>query len=500
MRRSGILFPVFSLPSRYGIGCFSREAREFVDFLKEAGQTCWQILPLGPTGFGDSPYQPFSAFAGNPYFIDPESLISDGFLTEQEAGSFDFGHNIERVDYGALYNNRSRLLRTAYERAEAKGLFESREYQDFCREHSFWLEDYAIFSALKKKYSGTSWLDWDREDRIRDPEAMRLAREEYKDTIRFYCFMQFMFQKQWMQLKAYANENGIEIIGDIPFYVAMDSADAWSHPEAFCFDEDGLPALVAGCPPDAFSPTGQLWGNPVYDWESRKKDGYSWWISRFARNRELFDIIRIDHFHGFAEYYAIPYGDKTAEKGIRQKGPGMDLFRTVKEKLPGIRIIAEDLGTNTPETEKLLRDSGFPGMNVLQYAFDWSESSWYLTYNHKKNSVVYTGNHDNPTTRAWIESCSDHDRDFARRFIHSENTDYGGFVWDMIREAYRSTADLCVIPLQDYLVKGNEARINEPGTSQGNWQWRLVPNFLSRELAASIRDLTVLYGRQGKKK
>ncbi len=498
MRKSGILFPIFSLSSRYGIGCFSKEAYRFVDFLKEAGQNCWQILPLGPTGFGDSPYQPFSAFAGNPYFIDPVGLIEDGLLTAAEADGFDFGKDRERVDYGALYNSRYALLSLACERFAAKGGFSSADYLEFCKREEFWLEDYALFYALKQKYNGASWLDWEEADRLREAKALKAAEEEYADTIRFCRFMQYMFSVQWDKLKTYAGEKGIDIIGDIPFYVAMDSADAWSHPEAFCFDKDRVPELVAGCPPDAFSPTGQLWGNPVYDWESRKKDGYSWWIRRFARNQEMFDIIRIDHFHGFAEYYAIPYKDKTAEHGKQMEGPGMDFFRVVREKLPDIRIIAEDLGNNTPETEKLLADSGFPGMNVLQYAFDWSESSYYLTYNHRKNSVVYTGTHDNPTTRAWIESCSDHDRDFARRFIHSENSDYGGFVWDMIREAYRSCADLCVIPLQDYLVKGNEARINEPGTAGGNWQWRLPPNFLSHELASSIRQLAVLYGRTGK--
>ena len=287
----------------------------------------------------------------------------------------------------------------------------------------------------------------------------------------------------------------MKIIGDIPFYAAMDSVDAWAHPEAFKFDKDLVPTVVAGCPPDAHSKTGQLWGNPIYDWKAMKKNNYQWWIRRIRRSYELMDVIRIDHFNGFDEYYEVPYGDETAENGKKEKGPGMAFFRALKKELGELEIIAEDLGEITKSSEKLLKDTGFPGMKVLQYAFDWSESSYYLTYNHIKNCVVYTGTHDNTTTRAWIEEIPDHDRDFARRFINSENTDYGRFVWDFIREAYRSCADLCIVPLQDYLVKGREARINEPGTLGSNWQWRLVPNFLSKDLALSIRGLAKTYGR-----
>ena len=474
-RQCGILMPVFSLPSRFGIGCFDREAYAFIDFLKDSGQSMWQVLPFCQTGFGDSPYQSVSSFAGNPYFIDLEQLIGDGLLTWQECESVWFGSDQEKVDYGAMYENRYPLLRKAYGRFKesidgklhngASG--QVQEYNAFLKKEAYWLEDY--------------------------------ARAQLEDEIGFYFFQQYEFSRHWEKLHAYAKKQGISIIGDIPFYVAMDSAASWAHKEIFRMDKEGNPTDVAGCAPDAFSKTGQLWGNPLYDWKALKKNGYQWWINRIARNMEFYDVLRIDHFNGFAEYYAVPYGEETAENGEICKGPGMDFFKALKKKLGDVPIIAEDLGTLTPVTEKLLEDAGYPGMKVLQYAFDWTEYSYYLPYNHIKNCVVYTGTHDNTTTRAWIEEISDHDRDLARRYIHSENTDYGTFVWDMIREAYRSVADLCIIPMQDYLVKGKEARINHPGTLGENWQWRLQPNFLSKDLSDSIFKLAKLYGRIPKK-
>ena len=499
-RESGILYPVSSLPSRFGIGAFSKEAYEFVDFLKEAGQSYWQVLPLCQTGFGDSPYQSVSSFAGNPYFIDLEKLIEEGLLTWDEVNRFDFGSDPEKVDYGAMYNYRYTVLRIAFDRFRTLESSPSHsayhaEYQEYLEREHYWLFDYALYMALKKKYEGKSWTDWEKGERLRDQKALEAAAQELSDDIDFYRFLQFEFDRQWKKLHAYAKEQGIKIIGDIPFYVAMDSAATWAHSDIFKFDKDLVPTVVAGCPPDAFSPTGQLWGNPVYDWKKMKKGGYDWWIQRFARNFEFYDVVRLDHFNGFAEYYEVPYGDKTAEHGTVVKGPGIDFFRTVKKELGEVAIIAEDLGNITPATEKLLEGTGYPGMKVLQFAFDPSESSYYLSYNHVKNAVVYTGTHDNTTTRAWIEQCSDHDRDFARRFIHSENTDYGAFTWDFIREAFRSVCDLCIIPIQDYLVKGEEARLNTPGTAQGNWQWRVLPDFLSKELAHSIYDLTKTYGR-----
>lgn len=496
MRESGILFPISSIPSKFGIGSFSKEAYEFVDFLHESGQGYWQILPIGPTGFGDSPYQPFSAFAGNPYFISPEKLIEDGLLTWDEANGFDFGNDENRVDYGALYNGRFKLLRIAFERFKANGGLKSADYKKFIKKEEFWIEDYCLFMALKGKFEGMSWQDWDKEYKLRDANTMKKISKELADSIEFFKYIQFEFGKQWDKLHEYASSKNIKIIGDIPFYVSLDGADAWSHPEAFQMKKDATPTVIAGCPPDAFSATGQLWGNPIYDWKSRKESGYEWWMKRLERSYEFYDVIRIDHFHGFSEYYAVPYGDKTAEKGKHCKGPGKDFFDVVKARFGDLtgKMIAEDLGTVTKENQQLLIDSGIPGMKVLQYAFT-SWDSFYITHRHIKNCVVYTGTHDNTTARAWIEEIGDGDRDFVRRYINSTNSDYGAFVWDFIREAYRSVADLCIIPLQDYLVLGKEARINAPGTGDGNWQWRLKPNFLSKELAKSIKTLAETYGR-----
>lgn len=500
MRESGILYPILSLPSRYGIGCFSKEAYEFVEFLKESGQGFWQILPLGPTGFGDSPYQSFSSFAGNPYFISLEELVEDELLTTEECDSFDFGEDEERVDYGALYNNRFKLLRLAYDRFVKKALDTSKEYLAFLDDSRDWLSDYCLYMALKEKHEGADWLNWEDDYRLRKPEALKKAEKELSDTIGFFRFQQYVFATQWEKLHTYANENQVKIIGDIPFYVALDSADTWSHPEVFLMDEDLTPVFVAGCRPDAFSPTGQLWGNPVYDWKALAKNDYEWWIKRIERNYELFDVIRIDHFHGFSECYAVPYGNQTAENGTSKKGPGMDFFRVLEKKTGKFnedgcfRIIAEDLGTLTEENVKLLKDSGIPGMNVLQYAFTgWN--SIYIPYKHIENSVVYTGTHDNPTALAWLENLNDGSRDFFCRYVNARDYNYGGLVWDMIREAYRSVSSLCIIPIQDYIVKGREARINCPGSQGENWQWRMKPNFLSKELSESIRRLSETYGR-----
>ncbi|MCR4605299.1 MAG: 4-alpha-glucanotransferase [Eubacterium sp.] len=523
MRESGILFPIFSVPSKYGIGCFSREAYDFVDFLEKSGQGFWQILPVGPTGFGDSPYQPFSAFAGNPYFICIETLIEDGLLNREDVEAVNFGDDETKVDYGAIYESRQEILKKAYEKfveklqnskkdkeikagsstpsgiqipkndnKKEKSLGE--EFDAFLKMEEYWIEDYALFMALKDEAGGASWLDWDDELRTRDEKAMEKAKKELADKMQLYYFEQFEFDRQWRALKAYANEKNVKIIGDIPFYVAMDSSDAWSHPEVFMMDKDLKPNVVAGCPPDAFSPTGQLWGNPIYDWAAEKKRDYDWWLHRMYRTYAFYDVIRIDHFHGFCEYYAVPYGDETAEKGKQEKGPGIDFFNVLKKKVDNLNIIAEDLGNNTPENEKLLKDSGFPGMKVLQYGFT-SWDSYYVNHRHINNCVVYTGTHDNTPTRAWVEEINEGERDFTRRYINSMNTDYNGLVWDLIREAYRSVADLCIVPLQDYLCFGKEARINTPGAPDGNWQWRLRPNFLSDDLARSIRGLTELYSR-----
>lgn len=493
MRESGVLFPVFSIPSKFGIGSFSREAFEFVDFLHDAAQGYWQILPVGPTGYGDSPYQPFSAFAGNPYFISLETLIEEGLLTWDECNAMDFGSDETKVDYGAQYNNRGTLLKKAYERFTEAGK-EDKELKSFIKKENGWLEDYALFTAIKHKLEGAPWTEWEDDLKKRKKTALDKIRKELKDEIGLVYFEQYEFDKQWNKLREYAGGKNVKIIGDLPFYVSLDSADCWAHPEVFLMDKELKPKVVAGCAPDAFSRTGQLWGNPIYDWAMQKKSGYDWWVDRIRRNYEFYDVIRIDHFHGFCEYYAVPYGDKTAENGKLYKGPGMDLFNALKEKLGELRIIAEDLGNNTKENEALLKESGFPGMKVLQYGFT-SWDSCYVNHRHINNCVVYTGTHDNTPTRAWVEEINEGERDFCRRYVNSMNTDYGALVWDIIREAYRSVADLCIIPLQDYLCFGKEARINTPGTAEGNWEWRLRPNFLSNELCSSIRSLTELYSR-----
>ncbi len=496
MRASGILYPVFSLPSKYGIGSFSKEAYEFVDFLKASGQTYWQVLPFGPTGYGDSPYQSFSTFAGNPYFISLEQLIEEGLLRSDECETVNWGPNPEYVDYGALYQNRFKVLKKAYFRFRENGA-EKEAFDEFCTKEKDWLEDYCLYMALKEINGGKSWIDWELPYRNRDRSALAVVEEVIEETVDFFRFQQYEFMKQWSRLHAYAAENGISIIGDIPIYVAFDSADTWAHPEMFEFDEQNVPVKVAGCPPDAFSATGQLWGNPIYNWKYLKEHDYHWWIRRIERSLDFYDVIRIDHFRGFDEYYAVPYGEETAENGEWEQGPGMDLFNKIREELGNVRIIAEDLGLITPSVRELLKESGFPGMKVLQFAFDESEASLYLPYNHITNCVVYTGTHDNMTTRGWIESLSDHDRDFARRYINSIYTDYGQFTWDFIREAFRSVSDLCIVPIQDFLVKGNEARINCPSVSMNNWQWRVRPAFLTTALSDSIYAMTKLYGRLG---
>ncbi len=496
-RESGILMPVFSLASKFGIGSFSKEAFDFIDFLHKAGQGYWQVLPLGPTGFGNSPYQPFSAFAGNPYLISPEKLIEAGLLSWDDVNGIDFGGNIEAVDYGKLYENRPTILKKAYENFIEKD--DVKEFKAYIKKNEEWLKDYGLYLVIKELQEGKSWLEWEDKLRKRDEKTLEKISSEHKKDLEYIYFVQYMFDTQWEEVLTYAHKHNVKIIGDLPFYVAMDSADSWAHPEVFEMDKDGKPKSVAGCPPDAFSQTGQLWGNPVYDWSALKKDGYSWWVKRIERNYQWFDVIRIDHFHGFSEYYEIPFEDKDARNGKMKKGPGMDLFNALRKQIGDLNMIAEDLGNTTPENIKLLEDSGFPGMKVLQYGFT-SWDSCYVNHRHTKNSVVYTGTHDNTPTFAWVQEISDGEREFTRRYINSMNTNYGAFVWDIIREAYRSVADLCIIPIQDYLCKGKEARINTPGTADGNWMWRLTPNFLSEDLARSIRLLTETYSRIPKEK
>ena len=495
MRASGILLPVASLPSRYGIGCFSKEAYEFVDRLEEAGQSYWQILPLGPTGYGDSPYQSFSTFAGNPYFIDLEELIKKELLTKEECEACDWGGSESYVDYEKMYLSRYKLLRKAYEKADLKT---NPDYAEFLKEEKDWLQDYCLFMAIKNEQKGICWIDWPEELKDRHSKAVKEAEKELAEEIEFYRFQQYCFTTQWRKLKAYANKKGISIIGDVPIYVALDSSDAWANPEMLQFDEDYDPKAVAGCPPDAFSATGQLWGNPLYDWKALKKDGYGWWVQRMTHCMELYDVVRIDHFRGFDEYYAIPYGDKTAERGKWEKGPGMDLFHTLDKKIKDLRVIAEDLGFLTESVLEMLKESGYPGMKVLQFAFDGSEDSSYLPYKYDHNCVVYTGTHDNETTKGWLENLQGHDLKFVREYINCYEQPVNDCVWALIRTSLSSVADLAVIPIQDYLCLGNEARMNAPSTFGDNWKWRLTANQISETTLYHMREVTRIYGRLAK--
>ena len=492
MRASGILLPVSSLPSKYGIGCFSKRAFEWIDFLQESGQTFWQILPLGPTSYGDSPYQSFSTFAGNPYFISLEELIEEGLLTRAECESAQLGTNPSYVDYEKQYENRNPLLHKAYENSKKR---EDAEFLKFEEEQKEWLPDYALFMALKDVHDKQAWNTWEKELIQKEPEVLAKYREELADEICYYEYLQYWFLKQWLKVKKYANERGIKIIGDIPIYVAFDSADSWSHPELFQFDENGLPTGVAGCPPDAFSATGQLWGNPLYKWEYHKETGYAWWVKRIRHCVELYDVIRIDHFRGFDEYYSIPYGDLTAEFGHWEKGPGMDIFRTVKESLGDVKIIAEDLGFLTDSVIRMVEESGYPGMKVLEFAFDSREPSNYLPHNYDKNCVVYTGTHDNETLAGWYRELKKEDKKFALRYMGRKKLSINEAVWEIIRLAQSSVADTCIIPIQDYLCLGNEARINHPSTLGGNWIWRLHKDEISKKLVKKIRRMTELYCR-----
>ena len=493
MREQGILMPVSSIPSKYGMGTFGRESYEFVDFLKKAGQKLWQILPLGPVGYGASPYQSFSTFAGNPYYIDLEFLIEDGYLTEEECDACDFGDHENYIDYEKMYLHRFPLLRKAWERAVKKGLETKKDYVAFLKKSMNWLDDYALYMALKDAFPGKCFIEWERDIRLREPLAMAKYRRELADEIRFYQFQQYLFDKQWRELKLYANKAGVKIVGDIPIYVAFDSADTWAHPELFQLDESGMPTAVAGCPPDAFSSTGQLWGNPLYNWEYHQKTNYAWWMQRIGYCYELYDVVRIDHFRGFDEYWSVPYGAETAAGGHWEEGPGIELFETMKRKLGKKRVIAENLGFLTDSVVKLLEDTGYPGMKVLQFAFDANGESIYLPHNYDHNCVVYTGTHDNETTAGWITTRTEQDREFLERYLNRKRDE--DLCWELIRTAVASVADIAIIPMQDYLALGNEARINTPSTLGDNWKWRMSKGAATDELAEKIYGLTKMYGR-----
>lgn len=491
-RASGVLLPITSLPSKYGIGCFSKEAYKWVDQLKEAGQSYWQILPLSPTSYGDSPYQSFSSFAGNPYYIDLEQLIEEGLLTKKECAKADFGDNPSYIEYSKIYENRFDLLRLAYDRSN---IAENPEYQEFVRENASWLEDYSLFMGVKARFGGISWDKWAEDIRKRWNFAIDYYLEHCRYDIEFQKYVQFLFKKQWDKLKKYANDNGIQIVGDIPIYVAFDSADAWAMPELFQFDENFQPKAVAGCPPDAFSATGQLWGNPLYRWEHHKYTGYEWWCRRLEHCFKLYDVVRIDHFRGFDEYYSIPFGAETAVDGHWEKGPGIDLFRTLHEKLGEKQIIAEDLGTLTPSVEKLLEDSGYPGMKVLEFAFDPNSESKYLPHLYDKNCVVYTGTHDNETLVQWYKGLDKATKAFTVEYLNNAHTPANEKHWDFVRLAMMSTADTCITPVQDLLGLGQEARMNHPSTIGNNWKWRMDSKMLPKAIQKKMYKLTRLSGR-----
>ena len=488
MRESGILMHISSLPGPYGIGTMGKNAYEFVDFLKKSGQKVWQILPLSPTGYGDSPYQSCSAFAGNHYLIDLETLMDNGLLEKQEAESFFWGENEEKADFGALYENRSKVLRLAFGR-----FVPDEKYNKFVSENESWLSEYALFTAIKDSLGGIPWTEWPEELRLRDKKSLKEKREELRGDIAFKYFLQFEFFSQWEKLRGYANENGIKIVGDIPIYVPLDSADVWAEPGEFLLDENLNPKRVAGCPPDSFSADGQLWGNPIYDWDKMKENGFAWWKRRLGAAKHMYDIIRIDHFRGFESYWSIPAGDKTAMNGRWEQGPGMDFINAVKS-IPDVDFIAEDLGYVTPEVRKLQEDSGYPGMKVMQFAFDSREAGNYLPHTYPENSVVYSGTHDNPTLVQWLSDVAESDLEEGKKYLGL--TEEEGLVKGLIRGCMASNSRLCVILMQDYLELGAEARMNLPGTlSDKNWTWRAKPGFASEELGKYILEITNRFGR-----
>ncbi len=494
-RAAGILLPIASLPSKYGIGCFSQSAYDFVDWLKKAGQTYWQILPLGPTSYGDSPYQSFSTFAGNPYFISLETLVEEGVLTKAECDKADFGSIDTDIDYEKLYINRYPLLRKAYERSD---ISKNAAYQKFVGENNWWLSDYALFMAVKERFDGKPWTEWAEDIRLRWANAMDYYRRELYFDIEFQQYLQYQFFTQWNKLRAYANANGIQIVGDIPIYVAMDSADAWAHPELFQLDQENIPTAVAGCPPDGFSADGQLWGNPLYRWEYHRQTGYDWWITRLWYCFQMYDVVRIDHFRGFDEYYSIPYGEETAVNGHWEKGPGIELFRTMERRLGKHEVIAEDLGYVTDSVRQLVRDSGFPGMKVLEFAFDSRDSGSandYFPHNFTENSVAYTGTHDNETLVGWFHSIPSKDLQIVRDYLCDQYTPEKQLYKPLISLVMRSIAKTCIIPMQDYLGYDNDSRTNKPSTLGTNWRWRIRDKELSAALQQEVLSVTKRYGR-----
>lgn len=489
-RAAGILMPITSLPSPYGIGTIGKEAREFADFLKASGQKIWQILPVGPTSYGDSPYQSFSTYAGNPYMIDLDTLCEEGLLSKSDLER-DWGADAGKVDYEKIYNNRFEVLRIAYNNFKEK---DQTAFRSFCRKNCTWLKNYALYMAVKSSFNMVAWTQWpDEEIRKRDEKAVAKYERKYRDDVNFWKFLQFKFYEQWEAFRAYVNSLGIKIMGDMPIYVAMDSADTWANPDVFWLTEEREPVCVAGCPPDYFSATGQLWGNPLYNWDYLKQTNYKWWFDRIKAADALFDITRIDHFRAFDSYYAIPYPAENAINGEWKEGPGIEFFNLMREKIGDIEIVAEDLGLMTPGVKQLLADSGYPGMKVLEFAFDSGEANDYLPHHYTENSVVYTGTHDNDTLMGWLAEAKQSDIDYAYSYCHI--TQEEGFNWGLIRTAYESVSNYAIVQMQDILGLGTEARMNIPSTLGGNWTWRINKEALTDELAKKLKEMSVRSGR-----
>ncbi|NLL92881.1 MAG: 4-alpha-glucanotransferase [Clostridiales bacterium] len=500
MRACGILMPISSLPSEYGIGCFDECAYKFVDDLVKAGQQYWQILPLGHTSYGDSPYQSFSTFAGNPYFVSIKELIKEGYITKKECAKYDLGDNSEYIDYEKMYNGRYEIYRIAFKNSN---ITSDPDFKKFVKDQEAWLADYALFMAVKSSYDGKSFIEWDDDIKFRKPEAMAKYLKKYKDEVDFYCFIQYEFYKQWYALKEYANKKGVKIIGDIPIYVAYDSADVWKNPELFLLDDKLVPIKVAGCPPDAFSDDGQLWGNPLYTWDYHKKTGYTWWKERIGTCSALYDMVRIDHFRGFDEYYTIPFGHKNARVGAWVKGPGYDLFDALNKEFGDMNIIAEDLGFLTDSVRDLLKKTGYPGMKILQFAFgETNVDSEYLPHNYPTNCLVYTGTHDNDSIKGWLATQSEKDRKGIIAYlgldcdVEEPLEAVEDIHWKFITSCMTSVADYCIIPIQDILGLSSEARINIPSTVGNNWKWRIREGAFSDEIIEKLDYLACISGRK----
>lgn len=494
-RSSGILLHPTSLPGKYGIGELGQEAYDFVNFLINSGQKLWQTFPLGPTGFGDSPYQCFSAFAGNPLLVSLDLLKKDGLLAAQDL-TLEDKFDDENVDYGRVLNFKMPLLKKAFETFKSKNDFlENNKFERFIYDNCNWLDDYALYRAVKDYFGGECWVDWeDKGILFRKEESIKEYSKKLADDIKYRKFIQYQFFKQWSELKAYANRNGIKVIGDIPIFVAFDSADAWANPELFLFDEDRKPVQVAGVPPDYFSETGQLWGNPLYNWDIMKENGFQWWIDRIKSNLKLADIIRIDHFRGFAAYWGVPAGEETAINGQWYPSPGKELFTAIKDNLGSLPIIAEDLGIITPDVDELREHFNFPGMKILQFAFTAGVESNHMPHMYQKNLVVYTGTHDNNTTIGWYKSLNEDDKNLVKNYVNI-NKKGSDVAWDLIREAMSSVADIALLPAQDLLGLDERARMNTPSVSQGNWQWRYKKGALNKNMTLKLKNMTNLYFR-----